>query len=93
MLIIIIDSVYFNGTKEENLDNVYERVRNDNKDTFCFALEIKEFNITTDQYDIEVGWLRNNLPDTNRKPYDLQVRTPDYLSWNKYKNNGFMGIY
>lgn len=38
-------------------------------------------------------WLRNNVPDTNRAPYDPAIRTPDYLNYDKYKNSGFMGIY
>ena len=38
-------------------------------------------------------FLRKNIPDTLLPPYDIQVRTPDYLNWDKYKNAGYLNIY
>lgn len=37
--------------------------------------------------------MRNNIPDTNRPPYDDQIRSPTFDNWDKYKNSGFLGIY
>lgn len=38
-------------------------------------------------------WLHQNIPDTNNNPYDLNIKTPDFDNYNKYKNSGFLGIY
>ena len=49
---------------------------------YCFAIQIDEFNETTDQYDIQVMFLRKNIPDTTRPAYNPKIRTPDYTHWN-----------
>jgi len=38
-------------------------------------------------------FLRKNIPDTLLPPYDLEIKTPDYLNWDKYKNTGYLGLY
>lgn len=38
-------------------------------------------------------FLRKNIPDTLRPPFDKSILTPDYLNWDLYKNNGFLNIY
>lgn len=38
-------------------------------------------------------FLRKNIPDTLRNPYDETIMTPDYMNWAKYKNSGFLHLY
>lgn len=38
-------------------------------------------------------FIRKNIPDTLRPPYNSRILTPDYLNWDLYKNNGFLNIY
>jgi len=38
-------------------------------------------------------FLRKNIPETLRPPYDEQIRTPDYFNWDKYKSSGYLHLY
>jgi hypothetical protein len=38
-------------------------------------------------------WLHSNIPDTNSAAYDINLKTPDFDNWDKYKNTGWQGIY
>jgi len=38
-------------------------------------------------------FLRKNIPDTLRPPFNNRILTPDYFNWDLYKNTGFLNIY
>jgi hypothetical protein len=60
---------------------------------WCFALQIDEFNTVDDSYDIQLMFLRKNIPDTLLKPYNFKLKTPDFSSWKKYEGTGYLSLY
>jgi hypothetical protein len=60
---------------------------------WCFALQIDKFDTVKDEYDIQLMFLRKNIPDTLFKPYNIKLKTPDFSSWSKYKNTGYLSLY
>lgn len=56
-------------------------------------MQIDEFNTAEDKYNIQVKFLRKNIPDTLRPAYDPLIRTPNYLAWRQYKQTAYLHIY
>eukprot|EP00347_Sterkiella_histriomuscorum_P002219 403369012 len=74
-------------------DKVFNQIKQESDDNFCFVLKINKFNISIDEYEIEVSYPRRRIPDTNKVPYDLEIRKPNFDAFEIYKQAGFMGVY
>ena len=44
--------------KVDNIDDVRQKIRDSNIDTYCFALNVKSFDTGTNDYDFELSYLR-----------------------------------
>ena len=53
-------------------DQLFELIETDSdrNPKYCFALQIDEFDTATDQYSIQVIFLRKNIPDTTKPSYN-----------------------
>lgn len=56
--------------KVDKIDDVFQKIRDSNIDTYCFALHVKKFNLAKNDYEFEISYLRNNIPDTLKTPFD-----------------------
>lgn len=74
-------------------DDVFEIVRSSSNDTFCFAIEIDEFDINNDIYDVQFMFSNLNLPDSNNDPYDYSIIAPSLTYYSDYEKSGFLGLY
>lgn len=65
-----IESLGMKHQQKKDREEVFEEIRTKNVDTYCFALLVTKFNKADHEYEFEVSYLRQNLPDTNRPAFD-----------------------
>ena len=69
--IFILEHNGMSHQPKKDRDEVFELIRTKNKDTYCFALQVNKFDVVKDEYEFEISYLRQNIPDTNRPPFDV----------------------
>ena len=45
------------------------------------------------EFDIEYSFNRGLVPDTNQAPFDINVMSPDFDSWDKWMHGGSLGLF
>jgi hypothetical protein len=69
-------------------ETLYDAVRNDDDQPFCFAIYINKFDLSTYEFEIGYSFNKNDLPDTNLDAYNELLLAPDLNSWGLWKSSG-----
>lgn len=65
----------------------------DERTPYCFGLTFRKFDPATNDYEIEFHWAKEDVPDTNQPAFNDQIKAPDLLSWDQWKNTGATAVY
>lgn len=70
-----------------------EIIANLDEQPYCFALNFKNMDFSTDQYDIEFSFDGYRLPNTLLPSFDPKAKSPDMLSWSNWFDTGATNIF
>lgn len=79
--------IYTNATK------LIERATDDDKMEYCFALNLKTFDVPNHDYDIEFMFGKRFIPDTNLDGFNALYKNPDLVSWGKWFDGNAPELY
>ncbi|TNV87329.1 hypothetical protein FGO68_gene5519 [Halteria grandinella] len=85
----------YNITMEEYQDPtaLYAKIKSENIPSYCFGLQVDEFDTVNDKYSIQIRYLKSALPDTLKSPYDPLINTPSFTAWQQYVSVGFLNTF
>ena len=61
----------------------------DLKPSYCFGLEISEFDTVNNKYNISFIMQRNTVPDTNLPAYEPSLKIPNDKAITNFIDSGF----
>jgi hypothetical protein len=61
--------------------------------TFCFGLNISQFDLLNDQYEFFFMFPQLNLPSSNLPAYDYSMGNPNFNYFTDYEESGFLELY
>jgi hypothetical protein len=71
-----------------NEDALNEIIRDTEDQPYCFAVNVKNFDLVNDQYDIQFNFIKTVVTDTSQPAYSDLIKTPDLGSWTLWLNSG-----
>lgn len=76
-----------------SMDKLRNILHTENDQPYCFAVELKKFDVHSYDFEFAFSFDKFDLPDTNLPAYNNLTNAPDIESWNKWFTSGSLTLY